>query len=74
MDETKIVLLLDRILQTLMITKVNVNRSNKPSQDDKFGGYLFSIHFSDSLYLKTEMWVGSKTSVSEIAIAVIIKT
>lgn len=55
MDEAKIVPSLDSILQTLMITKVNVNRSNKPSQDEAFWECLFSIHFSGSLYLKNEM-------------------
>lgn len=47
----------------MMITKVNIKRSNKPSSDEKFGEFLFSVNFS-----------GSNKFISEISIAGIIKT
>ena len=42
-NKTKKVLLLDGIFKTVMTMKVNFNRSNEPSQDEKFGGSIYFL-------------------------------
>ena len=42
-NKAKKVLLLNGIFKTVMTMKVNFNRSNEPSQDEKFGGNIYFL-------------------------------
>lgn len=42
-----------------MITKINFKRSSELSQDENFGGYLFSVHVSPRIVTKLKYFSAS---------------